>query len=229
MAWWQPGAPRPLFTVLGFPVYAPLTAWLGIALIAYLNAPAFEEYGGIPSTLAFAVGLYATVLVHELAHAITARATGHQVLAITLGVLGGATLYDAEVRPNPKHQFRVALAGPLTSIAIGFVLGAVPGSGNVGAVLAALGFMNVVLGLFNLLPAAPLDGGHVCEALVWRITRSRRKGMRVTAVLGILIGALLFAGGLGATDLLNAELSMFFGTLLFIDASLLWRNSRRYR
>lgn len=220
---------QPLFRLLGFPVFIPLTAWLGIALVAYLNAPAFKGYGGSLSTLAYAVGLYLTVLVHELAHAIVARRTGHHVIAITLGVLGGATLYDAEAHPNPKHELRVALAGPLSSIALGLLLQvAAPGdSSAVGVVASALGFMNVLLGVLNLLPASPLDGGHVCEAVVWRLSGSRRLGMRVTAVLGWLIGAVLVAVGMAPTA--GGVILLFFGILFMFDASLQWRLSARFR
>lgn len=220
---------KPLFQLLGFPVYVPLTAWLGIALVAYANAPAFVGYGGSASTLAYAMGLYVTVLVHELAHAIVARRTGHQVVAITLGVLGGATLYNAEAHPNPKHELRVALAGPLSSIGLGMLLQvAAPGDASpVSVVVSALGFMNVLLGVLNLLPAAPLDGGHVCEAVVWRLTRSRRLGMRVTAVLGWLIGAVLMALGLAPTA--GGVLLLFFGVMFMLDASVQWRLSAQFR
>lgn len=218
-------SPRPLFRLLGFPVYVPLSAWLGIALVATINASAFAVYGGTLPTIAYAVGLYLTVLVHELAHAMAARRTGHEVLAITLGILGGATIYDEEQDPNPKHELGTALVGPVASIALGVVLDGAAGSpqGAVGAVIAALGFMNIALGFMNLLPAAPLDGGHVLEAFVWRITGSRRTGMRVTAGVGYLLGALLFTIGWwnGGVALL-----VFLGALFTFESGALWQRSR---
>ena len=217
--------PRPLFRLLGFPVYVPLSAWLGIALVAAINSDAFAAYGGTLPTIAYAVGLYLTVLVHELAHAMAARRTGHEVLAITLGILGGATIYDEERNPNPKHEFGTALVGPLASIALGVVLDGAAGTpeGAVSAVIAALGFINIALGIMNLLPAAPLDGGHVLEAFVWRITGSRRTGMRVTAGVGWLLGALLFITGWwnGGVPLL-----VFLGALFTFEAGMLWQRSR---
>lgn len=224
--------PRPMFRALGFPVYVPMSAWIGIGLIAYLNAPAFAPYGGAVPTLAYAVGLYLTVLVHELAHAIAARSTGHHVHAITLGILGGATMFDEGTSPNPKHTFGTAAVGPLSSIALGYVLmrGATSLSeGAVAAVLSALGFMNIALGILNMLPASPLDGGHVSEAIVWRLTGSRRKGMRVTALLGWLIGAGMFGFGVMNETSSGALLLVLFGMMFVLEAGNLWRRSAVYR
>ena len=221
-------APKPLFRLLGFPVYVPFSAGLGIALIAYINAPAFEPFGGLLPTIAYAIGLYVTVLVHELAHAIAARTTGHPVYAITLGVLGGATMFDEGATPNPKHAFSTAVVGPLTSIALGYGLmntAAPLAEGAVAAVIGALGFMNVALGILNLLPASPLDGGHVCEAIIWRMTGSRRKGMRVTAILGGTIGAGMFGFGMTNQGSTGSLLLVFFGMLFAFEAGTLWRRS----
>lgn len=223
---------RPLFGLLGFPIYVPASAWLGIALIAYLNAPAFAKYGGAISTMAFAFGLYMSVIVHELAHALVARATGHHVFGIELGILGGATMYDSSMRANPKYELRVALAGPVSSIMLGFAItGMVRGreAGVVVAVAAWLGIMNIVLGVLNLLPAAPLDGGHVCEALVWRLTGSRRLGMRVTAVLGYLLATLLLSNGLDSASTATGQWSMFLAFVFALNAGAMWNGSRSAR
>lgn len=222
---------RPLLTVAGFPVVVPWTAWAGIALIAAVNAPTFRDAGGTVATVAFAAGLYCTVLVHELAHAVVARVTGHRVLGIELGILGGATAYLPEVHPNPKHELRVAVAGPAASLASGMLLEGIGrgartmGLDTIGVVLIAIGVMNVFLAALNLLPAAPLDGGHVCEAIVWRLTHSRRTGMRVTAVLGYLIGTFaVWTGLLLAT--IDGEILVFLGFILMLNAAALWRQSR---
>ena len=221
---------RPLLAVAGFPVVVPWTAWLGIALIAAVNAPTFADAGGTVATIAFAAGLYLTVLVHELAHAIVARSTGHRVLGIELGILGGATAYLPEAHPNPKHELRVAIAGPAASLAAGLLLeGAGRGVRSAGldapgVVLIAIGVMNVFLAFLNLLPAAPLDGGHVCEAIVWRLTHSRRTGMRVTAVLGYLIGGFAAWTGLMLASV-DGEILLFLGFILMLNAAALWRQS----
>lgn len=226
------GRRRPLFRLFGFEVYVPLSAWIGIALIAFVNAPAFIGSGGMPATLAFAGGLYVTVLVHELAHAIVARATGHTVYGIELGILGGATSYAPEVHPNPKHELRVAAAGPLASLAVGALCNAssrvldTSVSHDAAVVLAAIGFMSTFLAFMNLLPSAPLDGGHVCEALIWRITGSRPLGMRVTSVLGYLIGAVMTATGFAAPNSALAPMLVFLGFMLVFNSAALWRASQ---
>lgn len=223
--------PRPLFRLLGFPVYVPLSAWLGIALIAFIYSPAFEARGGMLATLLFAVGLYVTVVVHELAHAIAARRAGHDVLAIILGIFGGATLFDDSHTAYPKQEFRIAVVGPLSSIALGFALDASASSVPFDAaatVVAALGFMNIALGFMNLLPAPPLDGGHVFEATVWRITGSRRKGVRATAVMGWLLGTLFLAIGLVNVEDNGIGLPLFLGMMFTFEASNTWRRSALY-
>ena len=223
---------RPFITVAGFPVVVPWTAWAGIALIAAVNAPTFRDAGGTFATIAFAAGLYLTVLVHELAHAIVARSTGHRVLGIELGILGGATAFLPELHPNPKHELRVAVAGPAASFASGVLLEGLGrgaqamGLESIGVVLVAIGVMSVFLEMLNLLPAAPLDGGHVCEALLWRLTHSRRTGMRVTAVLGYIIGTLAaWTGLLLAT--VDGEILVFLGFIVMLNSVALWRQSGR--
>jgi Zn-dependent protease len=89
--------------------------------------------------------------------------------------------------------------------------------------------MNVALGLLNLLPAAPLDGGHVCEAIVWRLTGSRRRGMRVTAVLGYVLGSLMFMSGLGDLGTVTGAWLALLGFILMTNAVSLWAASRVLR
>jgi Zn-dependent protease len=149
--------------------------------------------------------LCAALLAHELAHALTARRAGLTVQDITLWALGGETRTGPARRP--RTLFAVSVSGPLASLLIGGLsLAAAAGLGDghsrnlASAVLALLGWANLLLGAFNLLPATPLDGGHALEALLWRHTRDRDLAARTAAHSGQVIGGLLVAlGVLGLT------------------------------
>jgi Zn-dependent protease/CBS domain-containing protein len=159
--------------------------------------------------------LFASVLLHELAHALVAKARGLPVRKITLFLFGGAS--DIEREPDsPKTEFLMALIGPGVSIALGvffllagLVLAGEPGLGMaspvetfsrlspVSTLLLWLGPVNIFIGLFNLIPAFPLDGGRILRACVWAVTKNLRKATRWAAGMGVLIGWLFIIAGLG--------------------------------
>jgi len=132
--------------------------------------------------LGFAVMLFASVLLHELAHGFMARARGQHVREFVLTVWGGHTAFGA-ASPTPGTSALVAVVGPLANLAIAgvFWVGAqaVPADGLVGLLLYAAAFSNGFVGLFNLVPGLPLDGGRMLEALVWRVTGDRHRGATV--------------------------------------------------
>lgn len=182
------------FTVAGVPVSLPLGGIVGVLLIAYLWAPNFAGPGSSGVVLAgvFAVLLYVAVLIHELAHAWTARAFGYPVRGITLWLLGGYTVYERrDSRPWP--ELAISLSGPLTTlvVAAGCWVLAEATSGTVGALAAALAWTNVLLGVLNLLPGAPLDGGGVVKSVVWRITGSEVTGARAAGYSGLVVAGLI--------------------------------------
>jgi Zn-dependent protease len=156
--------------------------------------------------LAGALLLVGSLLAHEAAHAITARRKGIEVQSITLWALGGMTEMG---KPGAARAvFLVAVSGPLTSLVVGAAafgagigLDAVSGWAVPAAVLVWLGWVNVVLGVFNLLPAAPLDGGRVVQALVWWRTGDRDRAERAAARGGQVLGILLI--GLGWLSILR--------------------------
>ncbi len=146
--------------------------------------------------LGFAVGLALSVLVHELAHAVAGRAAGWPVSRIVLTLMGGHTAFGA-VHTRALPTALVSLVGPLSNVAVA-LLGEVAlsfapatAAGPGWALLQLLVLANWVLGLFNLLPGLPLDGGRVVESLVWAVTGSETRGTVVAAWCGRVISVLV--------------------------------------
>lgn len=194
----------------GVPVGAHWSALVGVVVLGTLLASTvLPELAPGATTVAYALagGVGAVVLVvsllaHELAHAVVARRSGLEVRRITLWLLGGVS----ELGTQPSRaavELRVALAGPGVSVVLGVVLAAsgwiVSGAGGsavVAATLSWLATVNVVLGVFNLLPGSPLDGGRVLHGLIWLGSGDRRRATRAATGAGQLIGSLLAALGL---------------------------------
>ena len=185
-----------LGTVAGVDVQVANSWFLIIGLIAILMTPNIQEVapelGGWAylAGVAFAVLLYVSVLLHEISHAVAARAFDMQVNSINLHFLGGATEIEGEAE-TPWREFVIAVVGPLTSLALGAVallsLGAL-GDGLLRFTVAALAAANLVVGVLNLVPGLPLDGGRVLQAAVWAATKRRNLGITVAAWGGRLAG-----------------------------------------
>jgi len=145
---------------------------------------------------------FGSVLAHELAHALEARRRGVHVAGITLHLFGGVTEMTSEAA-RPWDAFVLTALGPYTSLVLGAAFGLVAffagraGFAEVAEVSGVLGWLNVLLGLFNLLPGAPLDGGRILQALVWRVTADRTRATVVAARAGQVLGTLLVAAGFG--------------------------------
>lgn len=195
-----------LGTIAGIPVLVR-SSWLLVALlIAFVMAPRVEQVApglGVLTYVAglvFAVLLYGSVLLHEAAHAVAARAFGLPVRAIRLEFLGGVTEIERPSR-TPWQEFVISVVGPITSIAVGLVsltaLLVTDPAGLVRLSLEGLAIANLFVGAFNLLPGIPLDGGKVLKALVWRITGSADTGTLVAAWGGRVVAVLAFAIPLG--------------------------------
>ncbi|WKN50519.1 site-2 protease family protein [Nocardioides sp. Arc9.136] len=195
-----PGTLR-LGTIAGADVLVSSSWFVVAALIAVVTAPRVEqvEPGLGPlayvAGFAFAVVLYLSVLLHEASHAVMAKRYGFPISSITLHFLGGMTQIEAEAT-KPRQEFAIAVVGPLTSIAVGIAaLGlwfVVPG-GLLGLAVEGLAFANLLVGVLNLVPGLPLDGGRVLKAAVWGATHDAHRGTiaagwggRVTAVLVLL-------------------------------------------
>lgn len=137
--------------------------------------------------IAFVVGLYVSVLVHELAHVVVARGYRMRVRSVTLHLLGGETVIEGESR-RPLQELAVAGVGPLASIVIGLACLAVDDlfGGTTGSLLSAMGLVNLLVAAFNLIPGLPLDGGRMLRALIWGVTGRELVGIRVAAWIGRL-------------------------------------------
>ena len=206
--------------------------WTLLAMVALVagglasNRFAFEAPGYSSSAYAVAGAITAIVLLfgvllHELGHALVAHRVGLQVDGITLSWMGGVTRIEGDAH-SPAHEFAIAGVGPLISAAFGGLLWVVrvalvgAGAGRLaGSALAWLAAINLVLAVFNLLPAAPLDGGRVLHSIVWGITRDRWRATRVAATAGVALGTLMVAGGflilLRSRDALNGFFVSFIG------------------
>jgi Zn-dependent protease len=167
-----------------------------------VEVPGYSNAEYVVAAGVTAVVFFGCVLAHEFSHAVVARREGIDVDGITLWLLGGVTRMTAEVA-TPKAEFAVSGAGPLTSFVIGLVLGGAGVALHAAAVwpllvaaLRWLGVINVVLAMFNVLPGAPLDGGRLLHAFVWRRYGDRLRATRAASRAGALLGAMLIATGL---------------------------------
>lgn len=156
------------------------------------NAGALRYVGGF----VFAVLLYLSILLHEMSHAVMARHLGMPVRSITLEFLGGFTELGGEP-PTPGAEFKIAVVGPITSLAVGGValaasLALDPG-GLTGVALSGLAGANIVLGILNLVPGLPLDGGRVLRAAVWQARGNMHTGT-IVAGWGGRIAAVALLG-----------------------------------
>jgi len=150
--------------------------------------------------------LFVSVLLHELAHSLVARRRGLPVTSITLFIFGGVSNIEREPT-SPGIEFQMAVVGPLTSLLIGVIcfLLQLPLQGSnspLEGILFYLAVTNILLGVFNLIPGFPLDGGRVLHSIVWRLTGNMRQGMRVASLTGqfiaylfILLGIWIFFAG----------------------------------
>lgn len=195
-----------LITVRGIPIQID-ASWIVIAVLVTwsLATRAFPVlYSGQSiatywaMAAAGALGLFASIVAHEIAHALVARRHGIAMAGITLFIFGGVAQMENEPS-SPKAEFAMAIAGPLASIGIGIVAvttALVPWPGAVITILTYLGVMNIALALFNLLPAFPLDGGRLLRALLWRRSGSALGATRVAAWVGTAFAFALMGVGL---------------------------------
>ncbi|MDP2730535.1 MAG: site-2 protease family protein [Dehalococcoidales bacterium] len=166
-----------------------------------------------------ALALFVSVLLHELAHSLVARARGMSVNSITLFIFGGVSNLEEEPE-KPKTEFAMAIVGPLTSLVLAAVFwGLLQTISNQDAPLPAmlgyLALVNLILAIFNFLPGFPLDGGRVLRSILWGTMGSLRKATNISATIGRFFGWGLIALGvlqmLFAGDFLGGIWIAFIG------------------
>ncbi|HEV8019715.1 MAG TPA: site-2 protease family protein [Candidatus Lustribacter sp.] len=170
---------------------------------------------GVRALLAIVTALlfFVSVLLHELAHSLVARAQGIPVREIRLFIFGGASNLTAEPK-SPGAGAWLAFAGPLMSLVLAVLCALVAAqlgmTSAAGIVFAYLASANAIVGVFNLLPAFPMDGGRILQSVIWAITHDRMRATRIAGRIGMVFAWLTIAYGI--TDVL---LQGFGGGLWF--------------
>src|SRR5262252_4666984 len=217
-----PAEPSPGMRIarpFGIPVFISPYWFLIAGLFVFLYARGLvrsvPDQARYPVAAAFVVLLYGSVLVHELSHSVVARAFGLPVRRILLYPLGGFSEIEREP-PTPGQEFLVSAAGPFISLvlaAVGFGLARAFHPGGVpGVLLGQLVIANLLVGVFNMLPGLPLDGGRMLRAGVWKLTG--RPGSATVAAA--------WAGRALAVALVAVPVAMLGGRLSLTNTYLLW-------
>jgi Zn-dependent protease/CBS domain-containing protein len=206
-----------LFSIGGIEIGIHVSWLIVFALLTWSLAGGYfpAVIPGIDSTFAWVLGvvaallLFASVLVHELAHSFVARSRGLEVDSITLFIFGGVSNLSSE-SPDARTEFAIAVVGPITSFviaAVSYGIALLIPDPAWQAVVGYLAIVNALLGAFNLIPGFPLDGGRVLRSIAWGITKSLRRATEIAVGAGQIVGGLfilwgviqIFSGG----DLIN--------------------------
>jgi Zn-dependent protease/predicted transcriptional regulator len=198
-----------LFKLLGFEVRIDLS-WIIIAVLIVwsLSKGLFPIYFKDLSARAYwimgitgALGLFLSIIFHELSHSLVARRYGMPMKGITLFIFGGV----AEMSEEPtsaKGEFFMAIVGPVSSVIAGLAFYGLHGFGKlvgfpdaVNGVLSYISWINFLLAAFNLIPAVPLDGGRVLRSILWGVKKNIRWATRVSSAIGTFFGILLIVLG----------------------------------
>ena len=220
-------------TIAGSDVLVTSSWFLVAGLIAIMMAPRVEQVspglgaGKYVAGLAFAVVLYLSVLLHEASHAVTARHFGFPVTSITLHFLGGMTAIEGEAR-RPREEFWIAVVGPITSVAVGlgaFALWFVTPDGLLKMAVEGLAGANLLVGVLNLVPGLPLDGGRVLKSAVWGLTGNMHRGTIAAGWGGRMAAVLVLGYPLLLQRLTDQAPALLDFAIAFIIAAFLWSGS----
>jgi Zn-dependent protease len=204
----------PLFTLFGIKVGLDYSWFLlAILLVWSLMAgyfpwvlPGLATASYLWMAILGAAGLFGSIIFHEYAHALVARRYNLPISRITLFIFGGVAEMDDEPR-TAAAEFWMAIAGPIASFLLAAAMFVVLSGGpfgpesQLGAIIDYLAFINLILAVFNLLPAFPLDGGRLLRAAVWWFTQDFQKATRIAAATGSVLAILLI--GLGVLYIIS--------------------------
>jgi Zn-dependent protease/CBS domain-containing protein len=208
-------------------IFALLTWWLATGF--YGEVDRYDHWSGAERWVAAAVTtvlFFLSVLLHELSHSLTAKRFGLPVASITLFIFGGVSSLTEEPA-NAKQEFIVAIVGPGTSFLLGIIAGIIAvvcymqdaEDTLVGAIAEYLAIINVAVGIFNMLPGYPLDGGRVLRSVLWARSRNMLKATRWASSAGSFISFGLIA--LGVISMLAGN---FVGGAWFVVIGWFLRN-----
>ncbi|MBZ0218357.1 MAG: site-2 protease family protein [Fimbriimonadaceae bacterium] len=214
------GPQATLFKIFGFEIKLDFS-WVFIALlIAWSLASGYfpSIYEGLPTAtywwmgIVAALGLFFSIVFHELSHSLVARRYGIQIKGITLFMLGGVAEMGTEPK-SPRAEFMMAIAGPLASIFLGLVFYVLAAAVNLFSapealygVFSYLAFLNGVIAVFNMVPAFPLDGGRVFRAALWQWRGDYNWATGIAAKTGAAFGLFLIV--LGIFDIVTGNFLM---------------------
>jgi Zn-dependent protease/predicted transcriptional regulator len=205
-----------LFTLFGFEVKLDLS-WLLLALLISWSLgagwfparyPELSSYAYAWMGISVAIGVFFSIVFHEFSHSIVARYYGLPIRGITLFIFGGVAEMESEP-PDPKTEFLMAIAGPISSFLLAALLWAAASIAESGAwpqpvagVLSTLAVINFTVAVFNLAPAFPLDGGRVLRAALWHWRRDLQEATFISSRIGrgfgtalMILGVIAFVGG----------------------------------
>ncbi len=235
-----------LMTIAGIRIGVDATWFAMLFLLIFLLSGSFRDALHSSDDIAYLTTVitvllfFVSLIIHEMGHAIAARREGIQVQRIELFGFGGTT-YMSRDSQSPGEEFRIAVAGPIGTLLFILVCLAVDlllvgphrlihaiqldGTVHITPVLLALAWllpMNILILIFNVVPAYPLDGGRMARAAIWKVTDDKLRGTRSAARLGEGFAVLL--GGFGLYILLQS--SSFVGLWLMLLAFMIWQSAR---
>ena len=231
------GSSIKLFKVFGIEIRLDYSWFIIFALFAYYFG--FDYFprvlsglnGGLLAliTIITVILFFTSVLIHEMSHSLVARSRGTSVKRITLFIFGGMAEIEKEPE-TPYSEFVMAIAGPTASFVMGIIFGVIwIFTVNIAPIrepVKYLAIINIVLGVFNMLPGYPLDGGRVLRSIIWKVTGNLERATFIASTVGRVIGFVIIAVGIFfilTGNFLNGRWLAFIGWFIQSSAQMGYR------